>query len=162
MIQQHDNNGMPTGMASADAAAVLSAGHQEAHALFQRYEALVARGADAPARHAAAEALCVMLTVQITAAEELLSPAAAGALDAAPGHLRARHLIADLMDMAPTEPGFDTAVKALYEQVDGQVQQAERDLLPRLRAGDLDVPGLGARLSARKRELMAEMEGLEA
>ena len=154
---QHDNNGL-----QLDAAAVLTAGHREAQALFERYEALVARGADAPARHALAEALCVMLTVQITAAEELLTPAAAGAPDAAPGHLRARHLIADLMDMPATEPGFDAAVKALYEQVDRQVQQAERDLLPRLNGSRLDLQGLGARLSARKRELMAEMEELEA
>jgi hypothetical protein len=160
-----DHNGVrsdaPT-PGAGDAAAVLTAGHREAQALFERYQALVEAGAGAAERHALAETLCVVLTAHITAAEELLSPVLAGAPDAAPGHLRARHLIADLMAMAPADPGFDAAVQALHHEVDGSVQEAERDLLPRLGRSGLDLHGLGARLSERKRELVAEMEALEA
>lgn len=145
---------------AGDAAAVLVAGHREAQVLFERYQGLVEVGADAPARHALAETLCVVLTAHITAAEELLSPLVAGAPDAAPARLRARHLIADLMDMAPADPRFDASVEALYEEVDGSVQEAERGLLPRLGSSGLDLHGLGARLSARRRELVAEMEAL--
>jgi hypothetical protein len=156
-------------VAAPDAVALLTADHREVDALFRQYEALVARGAGSAEKRALAEALCVLLTVNTTAKEELFYPAAGGAVEAREAlheahaeHHRARHLIADIMDMSPADARFDATVKLLGEQAGHRARQEEGGLFGPLSRSGLDLRALGGRLAERKRELMAEMDEVEA
>jgi hypothetical protein len=151
-----------------DAVALRKADHLEVRALFERYERLVAEGAAGETRRALAQDICVRLTVDITAEEEIFYPAACAAIgeqdvlcEATAMHRRARHLIADIVDMAPADPMLDERVKVLNERVDRHMAEEEGRLFARLRAAGSDLGGLGARMAARKGELMAEMLEVE-
>jgi hypothetical protein len=57
--------------------------------------------------------------------------------------------------MRPGQPLYDAKVKVLGEQVRHHVEEEESELFPELRDTDIDLDALGARLAARKAELMA-------
>jgi hypothetical protein len=151
-----------------DAVALRMADHLEVQGLFERYGTLVAEGAAGEARRDLAQDICVALTVHITAEEELFYPAAFAAIgaqdvldEASTLHRSARHLIADIVDMAPLDPLLDATVKTLGERIDRHMQEEDAWLLPKLRGADLDLGALGARMAERKGELLAEMEVAE-
>ena len=151
-----------------DAVALRVADHLEVRALFDQYEKLVTEGAVGETRRALAQDICVRLTVDITAEEELFYPAARAAIgeqdvlcEATAMHRRARYLIADIVDMAPADPMLDESVKVLNERVDRHMVEEEGRLFARLRAAGSDLDVLGSRMAARKSELMAEMLEVE-
>jgi hypothetical protein len=150
---------------AADAVALLMADHEEVKALFARYDRLVIDGAASESRHELAESICVALTVNITAEEEIFYPAACAATGAhdvlqetAIGHHGSRHLIADIVNMAAADPALDATVRVLGEGVDQRIREAQGRLFPKLMTAGVDLGALGARIAERKGELMAEME----
>jgi hypothetical protein len=67
------------------------------------------------------------------------------------------------MNLTPADPLSDSTVKVPSQCVDHHVQEEESRLFAKLRKSGVDLGRLGARLAARKGELMAEMEeGVEA
>jgi hypothetical protein len=154
---------------ASDALSLRMTDHREIQALFAQYDRLVTQGAIGEARRALAETICMTLTVHITAEEELFYPAAFGAIgdqdvlrEAAAMHHSARHLIADIVDMTSSDPMLDTSIKLLNERVDHHMLEEQRRLFPRLRTAGSDLGLLGARITERKGELMAEMHETEA
>lgn len=155
-------------MQAPDAVALVMADHQAVKALFDQYDGLVRNGAVGEARRELAETICITLTVDITAEEEVFYPAACAAVgahdvlqDAAIGHHRSRHLIADIVNMTPGDPRLDETVRMLGQRVDQRMREAEGLLFPKLKTAAVDLNVLGARISERKGELMAEMEAVE-
>jgi hypothetical protein len=152
-----------------DAVALRMADHLEVDALFERYERLVSDGAVGAARRKLAETICVTLTVHITAEEELFYPAAREAIgthdilhEASAVHHSARHLIADIVNMATVDPLLDATVRELRGRVGHHVRREEGLLFAKLKTAGVDLGALGARIVERKSELRAEMEEVEA
>jgi hemerythrin superfamily protein len=145
---------------AADAIALLEADHREVDGFFEQYEGLTA---DAD-KKALADKICVALKVHTQIEEELFYPPArkkTGDTDlldeAVVEHAGAKNLIAEIEAMRPGQPLYDAKVKVLGEQVRHHVEEEETELFPEVRETDIDLDALGAKLAARKAELMAQL-----
>jgi hemerythrin-like domain-containing protein len=155
--------------ATPDATALLAEDHREVQALFESYRRLADGGAPGAERAPLAEQICTLLTVHAAIEEEIFYPAAraagvdAGVLDEAEvEHASAKQLIAQIRDMEADAPLYDAKVSVLGEYIDHHVGEEERELFAKCRRSGMDLGDLGARVAARKDELMNEMtEGLE-
>jgi hemerythrin superfamily protein len=147
-----------------DAVALLTADHREVKALFQKYETLAEARGKASDRQALAETICDMLTIHATVEEEIFYPAARKATqdddlldEAEVEHAAAKDLIAKIRAMSPDDDLYDAKVKVLGEQIDHHVEEEEGEMFPEAKKADMDLTELGARMLARKNQLMAEL-----
>jgi hemerythrin superfamily protein len=146
-----------------DALALLTADHNEARAIFKKYEELGDR-ANASKKKLATE-VCNALTVHATIEEEIFYPALRGEgkelqdmLDEAEvEHAGAKDLIAQIEAMDPEDDLYDAKVKVLGEQIDHHATEEEDEMFPKARKTKLDLVALGEALQARKEELMASL-----
>jgi hemerythrin superfamily protein len=143
---------------STDAIALLEADHREVDGYFEQYETLE----DSAEKKVLADRICLALKVHAQIEEELFYPPARektgdGDLidEAIVEHMGAKNLIAEIEAMRPGQPLYDAKVKVLGEQVRHHVEEEETELFPEVRETGLDLDRLGARLAARKAELMA-------
>ena len=148
----------PAASSAKDAIAVLEADHRPVDGWFDDYEAL---DADADKKALAAK-ICLALRVHTQIEEELFYPPAREATgdtdlldEAVVEHAGAKILIAEIEAMQPDQPLYDAKVKVLGEQVRHHVEEEETELFPEVRETDIDLEALGAKLAARKAELMA-------
>jgi hemerythrin superfamily protein len=147
-----------------DGVALLTADHREVKALFEKYEKLAGDKGDASDRQALAETICDMLIVHATIEEEIFYPAARKATqddelldEAEVEHAAAKDLIVQIKDMSPDEDLYDAKVKVLGEQIDHHVEEEEGEMFPEARKSDMDMAELGARMLARKNQLMSHL-----
>jgi hemerythrin superfamily protein len=161
----------PKAGAGLDAIALLKADHAEVKKCFQAYQKLVDAEASAAKRRPMAEQICLLLTVHATIEEEIFYPASRKVLgddadlvdEADVEHASAKDLIAQIRGMDADDDHYDAKVKVLGEYIDHHVGEEQDELFPKVKKAGLDVHAIGAALSARKQELMAEMtEGAEA
>jgi hemerythrin superfamily protein len=153
-----------TSRKQVEATALLIQDHKAVKRLFRQYE----RTKDSMSRvekRALAEQICGELTIHAQIEEEVFYPAARGAridselLDEAEvEHSTAKHLIAAIRSMEPSEPLYDANVKVLGEYVDHHVKEEEDELFPKARSrkAGLDLVALAERMTARKAELTSE------
>ena len=141
-----------------DAIGLLEADHREVDGMFEKYEALQA---DAD-KLALATQICLALKVHTQIEEELFYPPAREATgdtdlldEAVVEHAGAKTLIVEIEAMRPGQPLYDAKVKVLGEQVRHHVEEEETELFPEVRETRIDLDALGAKLAARKAELMA-------
>jgi hemerythrin superfamily protein len=72
-------------------------------------------------------------------------------------HLAAKRLIADMLDMEPSDPQFMGKARVLRDIIEHHVEEEEEELFPQVRDADVDdLHVLGARLEQRFKELMEE------
>ena len=112
--------------------------------------------------------VCTELVVHSRLEEEIFYPACReqnvedDLLDEAQvEHDTAKVLIADLMGQSPGEPFFDAKVTVLSEYIKHHVGEEEKTgdgIFAKAKAAQVDMKSLGARLQARKQELLAEAE----
>ncbi|MFL5275719.1 MAG: hemerythrin domain-containing protein [Myxococcales bacterium] len=111
-------------------------------------EELFEKLADALAMHAAIEEQHFYPATKDDRTEELLQ-------EAVEEHLSVKRLIADLLDMPPSEAQFDAKVKVLKEQLEHHIEEEESELFPKVKkahkAQELD--DLGALMEATAAEL---------
>ena len=146
-----------------DALALLTADHDEARAIFSKYEELGDR-AHASKKKLAQE-VCNALTVHAQIEEEIFYPALRtqgkefqDMLDEAEvEHAGAKDLIAQIEAMDPQDDLYDAKVKVLGEQIDHHATEEEDEMFPKCRKTKLDLVALGEELLARKQELMAAL-----
>ena len=141
-----------------DAIALLEADHRQVEGWFDDYQALDADDA----KKALADKICLALKVHTQIEEELFYPPAREATgdtdlldEAVVEHAGAKTLIAEIEAMRPGQPLYDAKVKVLGEQVRHHVEEEETELFPEVRETKIDLDALGAKLAARKAELMA-------
>ena len=146
--------------AGKDAIALLEADHRQVEAWFEDYETLEG---DAE-KKALAGKICLALKVHTQIEEELFYPPAREATgdgdlldEAIVEHAGAKSLIAEIEAMRPGQPLYDAKVKVLGEQVRHHVAEEETELFPEVRETDIDLDALGAKLAARKSELMTQL-----
>jgi len=59
--------------------------------------------------------------------------------------------------MSPDDDLYDAKVKVLGEQIDHHVEEEEGETFPAAKKSDMDLAELGARMLARKNQLMSEL-----
>ena len=151
--------------AAMDAITLLETDHREVEDLFERFEA-----ADGDAdKDVIAQKICLALKVHAQIEEELFYPRArekTGDTDlvdeAVVEHMGAKTLIAQIESMKPGQPLYDAKVKVLSEQVRHHVEEEESELFPEVRETRIDLDALGAKLAARKAELLERHAAIKA
>lgn len=149
-----------------DAIKLLKADHKEVSDLLEKYE----NGRLSKDRKMAlAKQICLALTVHAQIEEEIFYPAAREAsiregddlLDEAEvEHGSIKDLVSAIEGGSPDDDElYDARVKVLGEYVKHHVKEEENELFPKARKSDMDLDEVGARLAARKEELMREMKG---
>jgi hemerythrin superfamily protein len=152
-----------------DAIALLKADHRKVESLFAQFGAAAGAGK----KQALANQICTELTVHATIEEEIFYPACKGKVEedrlneGYVEHDGAKILIAEIETGSPEGQFYDSKVKVLSEQIEHHVGEEERPstgIFSQARAAGLDMDGLGARLAARKKALMAQFatEGIPA
>jgi hypothetical protein len=145
----------------SDAIALLKADHRAVEDLFARFEAV--KGADK--KQTLVLQICTELSAHTAIEEEIFYPACKGEIEddllseAYVEHDGAKVLIAELLASAPDEAFYDAKVKVLSEQVEHHVHEEEKrsdGMFSQARAAGLDMDELGARMIARKEELLAD------
>jgi hemerythrin superfamily protein len=149
---------------AADAIAVLKADHAAVENLFDAFER-VDKG-DLEAKGTLVRRACELLAVHAIIEEEILYPAARGALadedrpdveEALVEHFLVKTLIQKFESLRPGAEGFDATFKVLTENVRRHVEEEEGDFFPELRETAIDLTRLGTQLLKRKDELMAKL-----
>jgi hemerythrin superfamily protein len=145
-----------------DAIALLKADHRRVEDLFAKFEA--ARKTD---KQRLAKQICTELTVHSAIEEEIFYPACKGEVEddlLSEGYVEhdgAKVLIAELEGSNPDQEFYDAKVKVLSEQIEHHVHEEEKrseGIFAQARRAGLDMDTLGARMLARKQELMSQFE----
>ncbi len=155
-------NTQTNGKPAREATALLRADHKHVSQLFSEYE----KARSARDKSALAADICKELSVHAAIEEEIFYPAVKQALkddalvpEATVEHATLKSLIAQLEDGAtPEGEMFDAKVKVLSEYVKHHVKEEHTEMFPKARASALDMKALGARLAARKEELLASWQ----
>ena len=117
-----------------DAIKLLERQHREVEQLFRKIET-----ADTDEKERLFDELADALAVHATIEERHFYPATKDARtaellqEAVEEHLSVKRLIADLLEMEPGEPQFDSKVSVLREQVEHHVEEEEGELFPNVR-----------------------------
>jgi len=149
--------------AQPDAIALLKADHRKVEDLFSKFEA----AGEADKKKRLARQICTELTVHTILEEEIFYPACKDKIEddlvreAYVEHDGAKVLIAEIEAGGPDQEFYDAKVKVLSEQIEHHVHEEEKrteGIFSQARAAGLEMDGLGARMLARKQELMARFE----
>ena len=142
-----------------DAIALLVADHEAVSLLFAEYE----RSRSVPDKKALVAEVCMALSVHAQIEEEIFYPAVKTALkdkmlvpEAAVEHAGVKGLIAQLEADETEGEMYEAKVKVLSEYVKHHVKEEQNEMFPKVKASSLDMAELGARMAARKDELMAQ------
>lgn len=154
------SNNAPTATKNGnDAIAMLKADHEAVSKLFAEYE----KTRSAPDKKAIVEELCAALIVHAQIEEEIFYPAVKAALkdkllvpEATVEHASVKDLIGQLEGVEPDTELYDAKVKVLSEYVKHHVKEEQSEMFPKAKGSSLDMNELGARMAARKDELMAQ------
>ena len=145
--------------ASKDAIALLKADHEAVSHLFAEYE----KTRSAANKKALVAEICTALGVHAQIEEEIFYPAVKAALkdkllvpEATVEHAGVKDLIAQLEGVEPDGEMYDAKVKVLSEYVKHHVKEEQGEMFPKAKASSLDMVELGARMAARKDELLAQ------
>ena len=148
-----------TAPAPKDAIALLKADHQAVSDMFAEYE----KTRSVPKKKALVADICTALSVHAQIEEEIFYPAVKAALkdkllvpEATVEHSGVKDLIAQLEGVEPDGELYDAKVKVLSEYVKHHVKEEQTEMFPKAKASSLDMIELGARMAARKGELLAQ------
>ncbi len=148
-----------------DAIALLRADHKKVSALYEQYE----NTRSAAKKKALVATICLELSVHAKVEEEIFYPAVKAALkdkelipEAQVEHASLKELIAQVRDKEPDGEMFDAKIKVMSEYTKHHVKEEQNEMFPKAKATRLDMNELGARIAARKEELMADPSLMEA
>jgi hemerythrin superfamily protein len=144
-----------------DATALLRADHKLVSDLFAEYE----KTRSTAKKMKLVSRICTELTVHARVEEEIFYPAVKLALkddelvpEATVEHATLKALIAQVEGVEPNGEMFDARMKVMSEYVKHHVKEEQNEMFPKAKSTKLDMVALGAKLSARKAELLAGSE----
>jgi hemerythrin superfamily protein len=144
-----------------DAVAFLKADHRAVEKLFAQFE----KARDADRKKALADKICLELRVHMQIEEEIFYPTSREYLtdedivdEAVVEHAAAKDLMDEIEGMEPGQDLYDAKLTVLQEQIEHHVEEEETEYFPRVKKTDMDLKAIGARLAARKEEVMAQMD----
>lgn len=133
------------------------ADHQAVSALFADYEKT-----DSGKKKSLVAEICSTLSVHAQIEEEIFYPAVKAVLkdkvmvaEATIEHGSIKDLIAQLEGVEPDGEMYDAKVKVLSEYVKHHVKEEQTEMFPKVNASSMDLGELGARMAARKLDLLA-------
>ncbi len=142
-----------------DAIGLLKFDHEAVSHLFAEYE----KTRSVANKKALVAEICLSLSVHAQVEEEIFYPAVRAALkdkllvpEAIVEQAGMKVLIAQLEGVEPDGEMYDAKVKVLSEYVKHHVKEEHDEMFPKAKASSLDMVELGARMAARKDELMAQ------
>jgi hypothetical protein len=148
-----------------DAIALLKADHRRVSDLYAQYE----KTRSASKKRSLVASICQELSVHAQVEEEIFYPAVKAALkdkelvpEAQVEHATLKELIAQVQDKEPDGELFDAKIKVMSEYTKHHVKEEQNEMFPKARKTRLDMNALGEQIAARKKELMASPELLEA
>lgn len=148
-----------TPLGSTDAVALLVADHVEVALLFAEYD----KGLPNADKKALVSQICAALSVHVQLEEEIFYPAIEALLadpllvpEARLEHTGVKNLIAQLEGVEPDGVMYDAKVKVLSEYVKHHVRDEQAEMFPQALATSADLIELGARMVARRQELIAQ------
>ena len=143
-----------------DAIAMLRADHKKVSGLFADFE----KSRSATKKKTIVTTICDELTVHAQLEEEIFYPAVKAALkdrelvpEATVEHATVKDLIGQLKGVEPDGEMYDAKVKVLSEYIKHHVKEEQNEMFVRAKKTRLDMAELGARMAARKAQLMGEM-----
>ena len=144
--------------ATPDAITLLKADHKAVSALFADYES--ARSSSK--KKGIVAEICTALSVHAQIEEEIFYPDVKLALkdkmlvpEATVEHAGVKELIGQLEGIEPDGEMYDAKIKVLSEYVKHHVKEEQNEMFPKVKESFLDLDELGARMTARKSELLA-------
>lgn len=142
-----------------DAISLLEADHDKVLALFEHFEDIRDSDATKEKQTIVADA-CRELTIHMALEEEVFYPAVQGPLDeedlmneAQVEHDGAKSLIHDLERMDAGDAMFNAKFIVLSEYIKHHIKEERQEMFPKVRATDVDLKALGAKMLARKEQL---------
>jgi len=147
-----------------DAIALLRADHKRVSELFAQYESTRSTAK----KKTLVASICLELSVHARVEEEIFYPAVKAALkdkelvpEAQVEHASLKELIAQVKDQEPDGEMFDAKITVMSEYTKHHVKEEQNEMFPKAKKTRLDMQELGARIAARKEELMADPQLLE-
>jgi len=148
-----------------DAIALLRADHKKVSELYAQYEST----RSSAKKKALVATICLELSVHARVEEEIFYPAVKAALkdkemipEAQVEHASLKELIAQVKDKEPDGEMFDAKIKVMSEYTKHHVKEEQNEIFPAAKKTRLDMLDLGAQIAARKEELMANPDLLDA
>ena len=142
-----------------DAIALLKADHEAVSQLFAEFE----KTRSVTNKKALVAEICTALSVHAQIEEEIFYPAFKAALkdkllvpEATVEHAGVKGLIAQIEGVEPDGELYDAKVKVLSEYVKHHVKEEQNEMFVKAKASSLDLVELGARMAARKHDLLAK------
>ena len=149
------------GSTGPDAVALLRADHKRVAALYEQYENTRSQAK----KKALVATICQELSIHAQVEEEIFYPAVKAALkdkelipEATVEHASLKELIAQVKDKEPDGEMFDAKIKVMSEYTKHHVKEEQTEMFPKAQKTKLDMKSLGARIAARKEELLANPE----
>jgi hemerythrin superfamily protein len=140
-----------------DAISMLKRDHREVDALFAAFD----KAKSSRDKKRIATRVCKALSVHAEIEEKIFYPAAEACLDdvllveeAQVEHEHMKELVSEIDRMMPSDALYDARMRVLMEYVRHHVHEEEREMFPKLRATEMDMEELGAKLMARREQLM--------
>ncbi len=157
-IQTKNSKAADSHAATLDAITLLKADHKAVSALFADYES--ARSSSK--KKGIVAEICTALSVHAQIEEEIFYPDVKLALkdkmlvpEATVEHAGVKELIGQLEGIEPDGEMYDAKIKVLSEYVKHHVKEEQNEMFPKVKESSLDLDELGARMTARKSELLA-------
>ena len=147
-----------------DAIEMLREDHRKVEKLFAQFEKLDREDPDACTE--IVQQACTELKIHATVEEELFYPAVREAFEeedtalideAEVEHDTAKMLIARLESLDMDDPHYAATFTVLSEYIKHHVKEEEGEIFPKAKKAKLDFEELGARMRARKDELMEDI-----
>lgn len=142
-----------------NAIALLRADHKLVSSLFSEYE----KTQSITKKQQIVSQICTELVAHAKVEEEIFYPAVRRALkdkkvvpEAMVEQAVLKALIAQVQDVEPHGEIFDAKIKVISEYVAHHVKREQNEMFPKAKAAKLDMLALGAKMSARKAELLAQ------
>jgi hemerythrin superfamily protein len=149
-----------------DVIVLLKNDHDEFKRMFKQFDKLAEKG-DTKAKVKIANQVCAEIIAHSMAEEEVFYPGARSATEddamineGIVEHDNAKDLIAQLQAMDPADPMYDAKVTVLGEYITHHVDEEEEEMFPEVRKSkELDLRGLAVIFTARKQEILAQLQG---
>jgi Hemerythrin HHE cation binding domain len=142
-----------------EATALLRADHKLVSGLFAEYE----KARSPSKKKQLVTQICTELSVHAQVEEEIFYPEVKLALkdhdlvpEATVEHATLKDLIAQVEGIEPDGDMYDAKIKVLSEYVKHHVKEEQNEMFPKAKATRLDMVDLGARISARKAEILGQ------